>query len=149
MYKQLLAVAALLSAASVSANPIAAERSVNSNPDQILLGRLGYSHGNQFVAWAPSKTTLPEACKTHANIQTNNSNFPDRPICGSPFSVGNLVNVTLECKTNPPTPFSSDVVAVRDASGKKIENCVVAQGDYYRCDNFSGLQQLFVCTWEA
>jgi hypothetical protein len=60
---QLILVTALLSA--VAANPIA-ERS--SNPDQIVLGRLAYPHGNQFVAWAPSKTTLQEACRTHVII---------------------------------------------------------------------------------
>lgn len=80
----------------------------------------------------------------------NNSGLPDRPICGSPFSVGNLVDVTLACGTSPVTPTTSDVVAVIDASGARIENCVSAVSDYVPCDNVgSGLMQQFICTWEA
>lgn len=85
-----------------------------------------------------------------ATIQVNNSGFPDRPICGSAFSVGNLENVSLACGTSPVTPTTSDVVAVNDANGVKIENCVSAQGDYIPCDNVgTALEQLFICTWEA
>jgi hypothetical protein len=80
----------------------------------------------------------------------NNSGFPDRPICGSPFSVGNLNNVSLACGTSPVTPTTSDVVAVKDTNGNKIENCVSAIGDYYQCDfTGTGLMQQFICTWEA
>ncbi|ERF69110.1 hypothetical protein EPUS_01066 [Endocarpon pusillum Z07020] len=145
MYKLILAAAALLSL--TTATPLAERQ---DHPDQIALGRLAYSRGHQFVAWAPSRTTQQEACRTHATIQVNNSGFPDRPICGSPFSVGNLVDVTLACGTSPVTPTTSDVVAVIDASGARIENCVSAVSDYVPCDNVgSGLMQQFICTWEA
>lgn len=62
MYKVILAATALL---SLSAATPLAER--QENPDQIALGRLSYSHGNQFVAWVPSKTTQQEACTTHVD----------------------------------------------------------------------------------
>ena len=164
MYKQIIiSAAALLSFAA--AGPVA-ER---ANPDQIVLGHLMYPHGNQFIAWAPSKTTQEQACKTHVSVspsfqppislnshelqavvQTNNSGFPDRPICGSPFSVGNLKDVSLKCQTSPVTPTTSDVVAVLSNKGKKIENCVPAVGDYFECDHTgTGLRQEFICTWEA
>ncbi|KAL9619114.1 MAG: hypothetical protein Q9160_006203 [Pyrenula sp. 1 TL-2023] len=145
MYKLLVATTALLSVAA--ATPLAERQ---ANPDQIALGRLAYSHGNQFVAWAPSKTTQQEACRTHTTIQVNNSGFPDRPICGSSFSVGNLNDVSLECATSPVTPTTSDVIAVRDSAGNKIENCVTAKSDYISCDNVgTALEQEFICTWEA
>jgi hypothetical protein len=58
--------------------------------------------------------------------------------------------VSLACGTTPVTPTTSDVVAVNDASGVKIENCVTAQSDYVSCDNVgTGLKQEFICTWEA
>lgn len=63
MYKLILATtAALLSLAT--ATPLVERQ---DHPDQIALGRLAYSHGNQFVAWAPSKTTQQEACRTHVD----------------------------------------------------------------------------------
>lgn len=146
MYKLILATtAALLSLAT--ATPLAERQ---DRPDQIALGRLSYSRGNEFIAWVPSTTTQQEACRTHVTIQAVSSGIINRPICGSPFSVGNLVNVSLACGTTPVTPTTRDVIAVNDASGVRIENCVTALSDYLPCDNVgSGLQQEFICTWEA
>lgn len=145
MFKLGVAIAALLSLAA--ATPLAERQ---EHPDQIALGRYSYSRGNQFVAWAPSKTTQQEACRTHSTIQAVDSGIYSGPVCGTPFSVGNLENVTLACGTTPVTPTTSDVVAVNDASGTKIESCVTARSDYLSCDNVgSTLQQLFICTWEA
>ena len=64
MYKLILATtAALLSL--TTATPLAERQ---DHPDQIALGTFAYSHGNQFVAWAPSKTTQQEACRTHVDL---------------------------------------------------------------------------------
>ncbi|KAF7503490.1 hypothetical protein GJ744_003681 [Endocarpon pusillum] len=127
MYKLILATTAALLALT-TATPLAERQ---DHPDQIALGQLSYSRGNQFIAWTPSKTTEQEACRTHATIQSVDSGRPSGPICGTPFSVGNLVNVSLACGTSPVTTTTRDVVAVLDASGVKIENCE------------------FICTWEA
>lgn len=76
MYKLILAAtAALLSL--TTATPLAERQ---EHPDQIALGRFTYPHGNQFVAWTPSRTTQQEACRTHVgfsllplpNTQTTN-----------------------------------------------------------------------------
>ena len=64
MYKLILAASAALLSLT-TATPLAERQ---DHPDQIALGRLAYSHGNQYVAWAPSRTTQQEACRTHVDF---------------------------------------------------------------------------------
>lgn len=61
MVKYIAVTATLLSL--VTASPLVQRQRMQ--PDLIAVGRQSYTHGNIFVAWVPTITTLQEACTTY------------------------------------------------------------------------------------
>ncbi len=126
MYKSGIFVAVAV-AAVASASPLAARQGNDTTVPAfpITLGQLGYTHGHEIVAWAPTKTTMNDVCGNQASrtvIQTLNSGFPSNPLCDFSFTLEGKSSMSLMCTSNS-TATEAQVTAIA-TNGEKSHTCV-------------------------
>lgn len=79
-------------------------------------------------------------------ISNNHAGNVDYPICGHSFSIGSYNYVYLSCATNPGTPATDDVIAVKNAHGFDILKCVPDTTVSEKCDTTVSVGQKFLCS---
>jgi hypothetical protein len=139
----------------ISGSPIVAPRQTAS-PALIAIGYFGEPCAGCYhaerVAWdLPTNTTDPgyaAACTEHVTIATLSLSGWSSAVCGTPFAVGGVANLTLHCADEGVN--ASNITAIYAADGSLYETCTPVAGSMYNCgpsqagpDAF--IQQLYTC----